>query len=100
MICEACGHNADGRETTPGVCQFCGGKLTQRADDNAMVVLERFKVYQVATKPLVDFYRGRPTFRSIDGAQSKDRVAGDLVAAVELFSSNAAAKAVSGGGTR
>jgi adenylate kinase len=102
MICEACGHNADGRETTPGVCQFCGGKLTQRADDNAMVVLERFKVYQVATKPLVDFYRGRPTFRSIDGAQAKDRVAADLVAAVEAISNNAGAtaKVVSGGGTR
>ena len=100
MICEACGHNADGRETTPGVCQFCGGKLTQRADDNAMVVLERFKVYTVATKPLVDFYRGRPTFRSIDGAQSKDRVAADLVSAVEAFGSGVAAKAVSGGGTR
>ena len=101
MICEACGHNADGRETTPGVCQFCGGKLTQRADDNAMVVLERFKVYQVATKPLVDFYRDRPTFRSIDGAQSKDRVAADLVGAVEAIASGAgAAKAVSGGGSR
>ena len=101
MICEACGHNADGRETTPGVCQFCGGKLTQRADDNAMVVLERFKVYTVATKPLVDFYRDRPTFRSIDGAQSKDRVAADLVGAVEAIASGAgAAKAVSGGGSR
>lgn len=95
MICEACGHNADGRESTPGVCQICGGKLTQRADDNAMVVLERFKVYQVATKPLVDFYHGRPTFRAIDGAQSKDRVAADLVAAVEAISNSAC-----GGGTR
>jgi adenylate kinase len=99
MICEACGHNADGRETTPGVCQICGGKLTQRADDNAIVVLERFKVYQMATKPLVDFYRARPTFRSIDGAQSKDRVAADLVGAVEAIASGAA-KVVSGGGTR
>ncbi|HET6958112.1 MAG TPA: adenylate kinase [Vicinamibacterales bacterium] len=102
MICEACGHNADGRETTPGVCHFCGGKLTQRADDNAMVVLERFKVYQNATKPLVDFYRSRPTFRSINGAQSLDRVAADLTSAVEAISNNAGAtaKVVSGGGTR
>jgi len=102
MICEACGHNADGRETTPGVCHFCGGKLTQRADDNAMIVLERFKVYTNATKPLVDFYRGRPTFRSINGAQSLDRVAADLTGAVEAISSGAgaAAKVVSGGGTR
>ena len=97
MICEACGHNADGRETTPGVCHFCGGRLTQRADDNAAVVLERFKVYQKATKPLVDFYHTRPTFRSINGAQSLDRVAADLSAAVADING---AKLASGGGTR
>ena len=89
MICESCGHNADGRETKPGVCHFCGGTLTQRADDNAAVVLERFKIYTTATKPLVDFYRTRPTFRSINGAQSLDRVAADLNAAVEDIANGA-----------
>jgi len=98
MICSACGHNADGRETAPGVCHFCGGKLTQRPDDDAAVVLERFKVYQTATKPLVDFYRTRPTFRSIDGAQTLDRVAADLNAAVTSVGQGAGV--VSGGGTR
>jgi len=97
MICESCGHNADGRETRPGVCHFCGGKLTQRTDDNAAVVLERFKVYQTATKPLVDFYRARPTFRTINGAQSQADVAKDLVAAVEAING---AKLASGGGKR
>jgi adenylate kinase len=98
MICEACGHNADGRETQPGVCHFCGGRLTQRADDNAVVVLERFKIYTTATKPLVDFYRTRPTFRSINGAQSLDRVAADLNAAVEDIANGAGM--ASGGGKR
>ena len=99
MICESCGHNADGRETTPGTCHFCGGKLTQRADDSNAVVLERFKIYQRATKPLVDFYRARPTFRSINGAQALDRVAADLVAAVSAIGNGAAGMA-SGGGKR
>jgi adenylate kinase len=98
MICEACGHNADGRETQPGVCHFCGGKLTQRADDTAAIVLERFKIYQTATKPLVDFYHTRPTFRSINGAQSLDRVAADLNAAVEDIANGA--RMASGGGKR
>jgi adenylate kinase len=98
MICESCGHNADGRETAPGVCHFCGGKLTQRPDDNAAVVLERFKIYQRATKPLVDFYHTRPTFRSINGAQPLDRVAADLAAAVEDISNGAGM--ASGGGKR
>src|ERR1051325_10296216 len=98
MICAACGHNADGREPHPGVCHFCGGPLMQRTDDNAAIVLERFKVYQKATKPLVDFYRTRPTFRSINGAQSLDRVAADLNAAVEDISNGAGM--ASGGGKR
>jgi adenylate kinase len=93
MICEDCGHNADGKETEPGRCHFCGGKLTQRADDNASIVLERFKIYQRATQPLVDFYRTRPTFRSINGAQPLDRVTTELAAAV-------AAIANVGGGVR
>ena len=83
------------------MCHFCGGHLTQRADDNATVVLERFKVYQTATKPLVDFYRLRPTFRSINGAQSLDNVAADLNAAVEDISNGAGmASGASGGGKR
>ena len=98
MICQDCGHNADGKETQPGQCHFCGGQLTQRADDNAAIVLERFKIYQMSTKPLVDFYRGRPTFRSINGAQPLDRVAADLVAAVEAISSGNAANMRRNGG--
>lgn len=91
MICEDCGHNADGKETEPGQCHFCGGKLTQRADDNASVVLERFKIYQRATQPLVDFYRVRPTFRSINGAQPLDRVTTELAAAVAAIANGGGA---------
>jgi adenylate kinase len=70
---------------TTGVarCRRCGGRLVQRADDNAAVVLDRLKVYEDQTKPIVEYYRRRPTFRSIDGAQGPDRVAADLVAAIE-----------------
>ena len=35
---------------------------------------ERLKVYQRQTKPLVDYYSARPTFRSIDGNQPPDVV--------------------------
>src|SRR5438105_3505878 len=64
-------------------CRRCGGPLVQRTDDNADVVLERLKIYDAQTRPLVEYYRGRPTFRSIDGAQAPDRVAADLAAAIE-----------------
>jgi adenylate kinase family enzyme len=39
-------------------------------------------VYRESTQPLIDYYRARPTYRAIDGAQSADRVAEDIVVAV------------------
>ena len=79
-------------------CALCGGKLVQRADDTESVVLDRLKVYHGQSEPLVQYYRVRPTFRSINGAQSLDRVAEDLNAAVEDI--NNAAGMASGGGAR
>ena len=97
MICGECGTNATGREPVAGRCGKCGGRLMQRADDNDVVVLERFKIYQTATKPLVEFYRDRPTFRSIDGAQTADSVTAALAAAIEAVGNgrlNAASRRV------
>jgi adenylate kinase len=99
MICGNCGTNADGHEAVPGRCGKCGGPLIQRADDSNGVVLERFKIYQRATKPLVEFYRERSTFRSINGAQAADSVTADLAAAIEAVG-NGRLNAASGGNTR
>jgi adenylate kinase len=74
--------------TEPMRCQRCGGRLVQRSDDNDAVVKERLRVYRQSTKPLVDYYRVRPTFRAIDGAQPPDRVAAALAAAIESAASN------------
>jgi len=85
MICADCGANG-----APGeiVCSHCGGQLVQRADDNVAVVLERLRIYNRQTKPLVDFYCTRSTFRSINGAQGTDSVAADLAAAIEAAGSS------------
>ena len=83
----------------PGRCGKCGGPLVQRADDSNGVVLERFKIYQRATKPLVEFYRERSTFRSINGAQAADSVTADLAAAIEAVG-NGRLNAAGGGNTR
>ena len=80
LICSKCGENAapdDGDR-----CRRCGGDLIQRADDSEAVVRERLKVYHNATEPLVDYYRGRPTFRTVNGAQAADIVARELDATI------------------
>jgi adenylate kinase len=87
LVCENCGLNAEAGASLESRCQRCGGHMKQRADDNDHVVLERLKVYHQSTQPLVEYYRSRPTFRAVDGAQPPDQVAKDLAAAVEAAGS-------------
>jgi adenylate kinase len=54
----------------------------QRTDDGDGIVRERLKVYQRQTKPLVDYYRGRPTFRTVNGNHPPDEVTAALESAV------------------
>jgi len=75
-ICSRCGVNAAVEWT--GDCQKCGGPLVARIDDSVDIVRERLKIYQRQTKPLVDYYSTRSTFRSIDGNQPPDTVTGRI----------------------
>ncbi len=79
LTCRSCG--APG---TAGLraCGKCGGPLAQRPDDAEDVVLERLRVYEKQTRPIVEFYRRRPTFRSVDGDQPQEAVSADIAAAV------------------
>ena len=75
-ICSRCGVNAAVEWT--GDCQKCGGPLMARVDDGVDIVRERLKIYQRQTKPLVDYYSTRSTFRSIDGNEPPDTVTAKL----------------------
>ena len=79
-ICGSCGVTAPVEWTT--VCGKCGGALVHRKDDVDAVVLERLKVYQQQTRPIVEFYRSRPSFRKIDGNQAPDVVTAAMDAAI------------------
>jgi adenylate kinase len=76
-ICSKCGTNADPFGTVDA-CKKCGGELVQRTDDNSDVVLKRLKVYQQQTKPVLEYYRERLTFRVVNGAQQPERVAHEM----------------------
>lgn len=84
LVCRQCAANATTlAETQSLTCARCGGSLVQRADDTEAVVVERLAVYKTKTMPLLDYYRARPTFRAVDGAQPPDRVAMALASAVD-----------------
>jgi len=78
-ICGQCGTTA--RATDPA-CAKCGGALVQRPDDEPDVIRERLRVYTRDTRSIVEYYRRRATFRSVDGDQSEAMVAADIAAAI------------------
>jgi adenylate kinase len=95
-VCESCGTTYGGVDVPEltgervaegpvesGRCRKCGGQLVQREDDSAAVIRDRLKVFRSQTAPLVDFYRGRPTFSEINGLQAPDQVTTDLTRAID-----------------
>ena len=68
-----------------GVCDACGGALTQRADDTDLVVKQRLEAYKAQTEPVIAYYRGRDGIRTVtvDGNQDVNAVTEAMVAALE-----------------
>jgi adenylate kinase len=79
-ICGSCGINAPIEWTS--ACGQCGGALVHRTDDSDGIVAERLKVYHRQTRPIVEFYSGRPTFRTIDGNRPPDVVTASMDKAI------------------
>ncbi len=85
-VCSRCAAIAEPGHPNADVCEDCGGRMITRADDgDENVRRHRLEVYARESKPLLDYYRGRPTFRSIDGAHSPDRVAENLAASIDAM---------------
>lgn len=56
----------------PDVCDACGRKLVQRADDEEATVRQRLAVYDRQTRPVLDYYGDRVT--AIDGQGTPQEV--------------------------
>lgn len=50
-----------------GVCDKCGGKVTQRSDDNEATINNRLRVYEAQTEPLIEYYRKQGKLRAVQG---------------------------------
>jgi adenylate kinase len=57
-------------EKNPGKCDFCQEKeLYQRDDDKEEAIVERIRVYNSHTKPLIDYYSNKEIIANIDGTE-------------------------------
>ncbi len=68
--CTNCSANYHVRNIPPkqdGICDRCGSALIQRPDDQPATVRERLKIYRASTQPIVDFYKERGVFHTVNG---------------------------------
>lgn len=74
-VCKVCGFNYHIKNIPPkkaGVCDKDGGELFQRPDDKEETVLNRLKVYEAQTSPLIDYYTKKGILRRVSGDLNVD----------------------------
>ena len=81
-VCPSCGasYHIDNNPTkVDGICDACQTPVIQREDDKEETVLDRIKVYDSQTKPLVDFYNKQDLVYTVDGTLPIDEITNKLV---------------------
>jgi adenylate kinase len=67
------------------ICDICGGKVFQRADDKEEAVKTRLSVYKKQTEPLIDYYAKQGVLITLDGTKDIDEVFEEIKAVLVKF---------------
>jgi adenylate kinase len=76
-VCDACRLTqsvSDAFHPDSEPCPYCGGNLVRRPDDEPKTVKHRLATYAAFAAPIVEHYRARTTFGSVDGTRHADAV--------------------------
>lgn len=68
-----------------GVCDECGGTLTQRPDENPEAIRARLNAYYQLTEPLIGQARARGILEEVDGERPIEVISEDLVKRLTSF---------------
>ena len=82
-ICKGCGavyHVTNIPPKQEGICDQCGGPLSQRPDDSEATVLNRLEVYQRQTASLIDFYEKKGILIRINAGTNPQAATAELMA--------------------
>ena len=84
-VCDDCGttYHLTMPPKVNGVCDVCGGTVSQRDDDTEVAVMRRLELYETATMPILDFYREIDRLDEIDGLGTGDEVFARIVSAID-----------------
>lgn len=73
-VCGSCGaiyHITNNPSEVEGVCDKCGGELTQRKDDTVEQLTVRMEEYKNSTKPVIDYFEKLGVVKHIDAARDR-----------------------------
>lgn len=77
-MCPDCGAAYHISSYADPACAKCGATLYQRDDDKAETVLNRLKVYQEKTQPLIDYYEEKGKLKNVNGDQAIEAVLAEI----------------------
>ncbi len=77
-VCKKFFHSEYRPPAKAGVCDFCGGTLTTRADDEPESVENRLKIYLDQTHPLIEYYEEKGILIRIDANRPVDAIRTEL----------------------
>jgi adenylate kinase len=86
-VCSKCGqtyHVINKKPKKPGVCDKCGGRLIQRADDYPQAIKKRLSVYRRETKPVLDYFAKQGKLIKINGHQPIKNVFKEILKALPI----------------
>lgn len=84
--CESCGqvYNV---YTSPSRmddrCDKCGGNLRHRADDNEQTIINRLRVYEAQTSPVVSYYRDQGKLHTLQGVGDIESIFNAIVGVLQ-----------------
>lgn len=81
-VCSNCGHTYHISFHPPvkeGICDHCGSHLIQREDDLEESVLNRLKIYNEKTRPLLEYYQEKELLLVVDGTHTSHHVFKEIV---------------------
>ncbi|NLY81189.1 MAG: adenylate kinase [Clostridiales bacterium] len=84
-VCKLCGagyHVASMKPKKDGICDLCGSELIQRSDDTEETVVNRIRVYEAQTAPLIGYYDNSGIIANIDGTIGLEHVFNSIVTAI------------------
>ncbi len=81
-VCQKCGATYHVKHNPPkvrNICNHCGGELYQRSDDTIDTVKERLTVYNTQTMPIIEFYKRKGNYISVDGSKPISSVSEEII---------------------